>query len=31
MFKKDWIMFWNINNYSTLGNEHNREDLYVQL
>ena len=30
MFRKDWTMLSNVINYSTLDNEHNREDLSIQ-
>jgi hypothetical protein len=29
MLKRDHIMFSSTNNYSTLDNEHNQEDLYL--
>jgi hypothetical protein len=31
MFERDWIMFSNANNHSTLNNEHNSEDLCNQV
>ena len=31
MFKRDWSTFSNIDNYSTLNNEHNWEDVCIQL
>ena len=31
MFKRDWTMYSNISNYSTLNSEHNWEDLCIEF